>query len=341
MRTLNLDQIIVDQKLNPRTEGLDFVIVSEYAEQMRAGDIFPPVIVVSDGSSFWLVDGFHRIAALRQAGITQTEAVVHTGDWRDAKLLSFSVNSEHGKRRTNADKRQAVIEMLQDEEWRKWSDREIARRCRVSHEFVRKLREEILTVNVDSENERTYVTKHGTISTMQTANIGKTAFLEPPEQVSMEFTEVDETNVTASKKNSVFVPPRTEIQKETSMEITVPSTTSDESPEIEVPPRAEAQKEKDRIHNRIVVTRHIRLAAIIRFIERIPAELITFTYRDLARLYHPDKQHGVEPEIAKRRSEMFALISEIREILEVDDANFRELTRSKGIVETTSQDANG
>jgi hypothetical protein len=114
-----------------------------------------------------LVDGFHRIAAMRQAGITQTDAIVHVGDWRDAKLLSFGVNSEHGKRRTNADKRKAVTEMLQDDVWGKWSDREIARRCRVNHHLVATIRQE-LTGSSPSENERTYQTKHGTISTMQT-----------------------------------------------------------------------------------------------------------------------------------------------------------------------------
>jgi len=38
---------------------------------------------------------------------------------------------------TNDDKRMAVSRMLSDEEWAKWSDREIARKCRVSlpHKF--------------------------------------------------------------------------------------------------------------------------------------------------------------------------------------------------------------
>jgi hypothetical protein len=42
--------------------------------------------------------------------------------------------------RTHDDKRRAVLTLLNDPEWSKWSDREIARLCAVSHEFVRKLR---------------------------------------------------------------------------------------------------------------------------------------------------------------------------------------------------------
>lgn len=67
--------------------------------------------------------------------------------------------------------------MLSDEEWSRWSDREIARRCKVHHNFVGKLREETLTGDISSEKptERTYHTKHGTTSTMQTENIGISA----------------------------------------------------------------------------------------------------------------------------------------------------------------------
>jgi len=65
--------------------------------------------------------------------------------------------------------------LLNDPEWSKWSDREIARQCKVSQTFVSSKRKN-LTDNVVSENEaktRTYTTKHGTTATMQVGNIGK------------------------------------------------------------------------------------------------------------------------------------------------------------------------
>ena len=77
--------------------------------------------------------------------------------------------------------------MLQDKEWGQWSDREIARRCKVSNTFVSKLRTE-LTVNVDSDNpkndnqiitgdlsshnQRSYKDRYGNTSQMNTGNIG-------------------------------------------------------------------------------------------------------------------------------------------------------------------------
>jgi hypothetical protein len=59
--------------------------------------------------------------------------------------------------------------LLGDKEWAKWSDSEIARRVNVSHEYVGQLRP--TTVNVDSE--KTCTTKHGTVATMDTSNIGR------------------------------------------------------------------------------------------------------------------------------------------------------------------------
>lgn len=59
---------------------------------------------------------------------------------RDAILFSVGVNSSHGLRRTNADKRRSVMRLLDDAEWSTWSDREIARRCGVSQPFVGNLR---------------------------------------------------------------------------------------------------------------------------------------------------------------------------------------------------------
>ena len=82
-------------------------------------------------------------------------------------------NADHGKRRSNADKRRSVELLLKDQDWTSWSDREIAKQCAVSHPFVAEIRKgqspSLVTFPV---SERTYTTKHGTAATMQTSNIG-------------------------------------------------------------------------------------------------------------------------------------------------------------------------
>ena len=101
--------------------------------------------------------------------------VVHTGTLRDAILFSFGCNSEHGLRRTNQDKRNAVTKMLGDSEWSKWSNAEIAKRCVVSAQFVGIVRSSLETVYSEKPpTERVVKTKHGTTTTMDTSKIGKT-----------------------------------------------------------------------------------------------------------------------------------------------------------------------
>lgn len=149
---------------------LDGDTIRDYAEAMLAGTEFPPVTLYYDGKDYWLADGFHRLDAARRAGVDSLGADVRQGTRRDAVLFSVGANSGHGLRRTNADKRRAVETLLSDEEWRNWSDHEIARKCAVGHDLVRKLRSELsLAFNA---SERTYTTKHGTQATMKTSNIG-------------------------------------------------------------------------------------------------------------------------------------------------------------------------
>jgi hypothetical protein len=110
-------------------------------EQIGEGGLrFPPIVLFSDGQHHWLADGFHRILAARAAGLSDFPADVRPGTERDALLFSISCNGAHGLPRTNADKRKAVTLLLADTEWSQWSDREIARRCQVSHKFVQKVR---------------------------------------------------------------------------------------------------------------------------------------------------------------------------------------------------------
>jgi len=74
--------------------------------------------------------------------------------------------------RTDADKHHAVNLLLKDDEWVQWSDREIGRRCKVSHPLVGTIRRSLKTA-LSEKTERTYTTKHGTKATMKTGNIGR------------------------------------------------------------------------------------------------------------------------------------------------------------------------
>ncbi len=166
-----VDGIRLDGGTQPR-DAIHYEWAREYAEEMQAGAVFPPVTVYFDGTDYWLADGFHRVEAARMAGLERIAADVREGTRRDAILRSVHANADHGHRRTNADKRRAALKLLEDEEWSQWSDREIARQCGVSHDFVNRLRQSSLSSNDSDTTTRTYTDKHGNISTMNIAQIG-------------------------------------------------------------------------------------------------------------------------------------------------------------------------
>jgi len=143
LETVILDDIRTDGGTQPR-EYLNELVLSEYAESMTNGTMFPPVVIFFDGSDYWLADGFHRFFAAKKCGTREMTADVQQGTRRDARLYAVGANSTHGLRRTNADKRRAALTLLQDTEWQRWSNREIARQCGVTHTFVAKLRRELL-----------------------------------------------------------------------------------------------------------------------------------------------------------------------------------------------------
>jgi ParB-like nuclease domain len=139
-----LDRISADSESQARVQ-IRASVVRQYAaamsEQLAEGGLrFPPIVLFTDERDYWIGDGFHRVLAARQAGLTEFPADVRPGSRRDALLHSISSNSAHGLPRTNADKRRAVSLLLADPEWGEWSDREIARRCQVGNTFVSTMR---------------------------------------------------------------------------------------------------------------------------------------------------------------------------------------------------------
>jgi ParB-like chromosome segregation protein Spo0J len=142
MTTLRLDRITQDKSIQQRIGGLQAARVREYSKAMQTTDTFPPITVFHDQgqNTYWLADGFHRCAAAAAAGFTEIEAEVIAGTYRHALLHAAGANAAHGIRRTNADKRKAVLTLLTDDEWSQWSDHEIAKRTHTTQPFVSKLR---------------------------------------------------------------------------------------------------------------------------------------------------------------------------------------------------------
>jgi hypothetical protein len=168
--TIPLDAVNIKGGTQSRVE-LNQATIAEYVELIRASVELPPVITFFDGSTFWLADGFHRFNAHLDAGATEIASEVRTGTQRDAILLSVGANAAHGLRRTNEDKRRAVMTLLNDPEWSTWSSEAIAKACAVSPRTVSAMR---ISANAEIAPVRT-VERNGKTYEQNTANIGKPA----------------------------------------------------------------------------------------------------------------------------------------------------------------------
>jgi hypothetical protein len=153
---LEIFQIFAHADVQPRAE-IHQETVNEYAEEMRHGAKFPPVVVFRDDDVFyWLAE----------------QAEVRAGGKREAILYAVGANAIHGLRRTNIDKRNSVLKLLKDKEWSRWSDREIARQCKVDHKTVARIRRELSGEIPQIQNPIRKVTRSGKTYIQNTRNIG-------------------------------------------------------------------------------------------------------------------------------------------------------------------------
>jgi hypothetical protein len=129
---------------DPRLQGRNLKpnVVKDYAAAMGRGVRLPPVRVVYDGKdTYYLVDGYHRVAAARDlAGIDRIDVEIIAGSFTDALWHSWAANRDHGLRRTKEEIRRAIRAALEHPDWSKQSDRKIAQHIGCDHKTVSAVR---------------------------------------------------------------------------------------------------------------------------------------------------------------------------------------------------------
>lgn len=164
---MKLSALVLDPSAQPRA-SLDWTLIAEYADAIRRGDAFPPVVAFGTEEEAYLADGWHRVHAAKEAGAECIAVDRRPGGLEDAVWFSCGANATHGLKRSNQDKRTAVERaLLQKPEM---SDRDIARHCGVDHVTVGRVRGHLVaTGEVHQSDERRG--SDGRI--INTANIGR------------------------------------------------------------------------------------------------------------------------------------------------------------------------
>lgn len=177
---------------------LDTATINEYAERMKEGDKFPPVVLFGTEAKAWIGDGWHRVMASDQIGALDIEAEIRPGGRVEALRLAFSANKDHGLKRTNADKHRCVE--IACKEFPTISSRQIAEWCGVGNKFVSDLRE------VCSEHTSPAVT--GADGKQYPAKREKAAPAEARQPISVGVIEQDDPPHDPSKLPKTLPPPR-------------------------------------------------------------------------------------------------------------------------------------
>ena len=112
---IKISKIVVDEELYPR-ENWNFQTSYGYSQAMLAGAVFPPIVVAMNNGKYYLVDGRHRIEAVKILKKDEIDAEVVVG-WSRQRIFEEAVkrNISHGKALTVHEKRVAALKL------RNWS----------------------------------------------------------------------------------------------------------------------------------------------------------------------------------------------------------------------------
>lgn len=139
---IRLDAIVFDAGTQVRAAITD-AVVTDYAEHMTAGVVFPPIVLFHDGTSHYIADGFHRFLAAQRNTFRDIDADVRPGTKQDALWFALGANRTNGQRLTEADKKHAILLALA--QWPDKSPAVLAEQIGCSAQYVRDVRHQVQT----------------------------------------------------------------------------------------------------------------------------------------------------------------------------------------------------
>ena len=141
IEVIQIADLTILPELQTRARGTQRDVVRQYSEDMKRGDIFPPVTCFREpkGSGSrapftYVVNGFHRVAAALAAGLTEISVEVIFGSKRSGLLHAVQADRTVGLRRTTLDKRRSIELLITA--FPKMSDRKIGEACGCDNKTV-------------------------------------------------------------------------------------------------------------------------------------------------------------------------------------------------------------
>ena len=131
-------------------------LITPFQDRIR-GSYYPPsinttykelphIVVFNNGKHIYLVDGWRKYRAAKQARIDEIECEIIFGSLREAIRYSLSQAEKVNRKVSYKSEftRTRIKACINDPKWGQLSDRWIARMCGVSHALVNKMHNEII-----------------------------------------------------------------------------------------------------------------------------------------------------------------------------------------------------
>lgn len=159
-----------DDKTQPR-DKLDRKYIEDLVCDWGKGARFEPALAYYDGQYYWLIDGYHREAALEKLNEAKILIEIHRGTLEDARWHSYSVNQHKALKRSNADKRRAIIGALKHPYGAGRSNVQIAEHCGVDEGTVRTWRKKLENNGEIKSSHKCAVIHHGKTHSQKTTHV--------------------------------------------------------------------------------------------------------------------------------------------------------------------------
>ena len=152
---LNISEITIDKDFQIRAE-IDNPTVQKYVELLSENVRFPPLDVWETDGKYILIDGFHRIAAMKEAGYVECEVSVYSGTKTQAMVQAARSNRSHGRPLTASDLRSTIAKLIECD--RDMSNASIAENAGCSPHTVNAVREALgmQTARVKGKDGKSY-----------------------------------------------------------------------------------------------------------------------------------------------------------------------------------------
>lgn len=111
LKNIEISKIKFDEEIYPRSQVV-WQVAYDYAESMKTGSKFPPIVLALHRRRLILCDGMHRIEAHKLRKKRTIKAEIHTG-WSYQRIFEEAIrrNIQHGKALSPYEKRRIALKL--------------------------------------------------------------------------------------------------------------------------------------------------------------------------------------------------------------------------------------